>query len=106
VSTYARKVDSNQRAIVDALRAVGVLVEPRLARVGEGVPDLLCGYHGETWLLEVKDGSKPPSARKLTPQETEWHRAWNEGGGGRVEVVHSPEEAVRVVTGKRVEVKP
>lgn len=106
MSRYARKVDSNTTAIVSALRAMGVLVEPRLARVGEGVPDLLCGYRGETWLLEVKDGAKPASARRLTPQEAEWHRAWNEGGGGRVEVVHSPEEAVRVVTGKRVEVKP
>lgn len=104
MSRYARKVDANTTAIVAALRALGVLVEPRLSRVGDGVPDLLCGYHGETILLEVKDGTKPPSARRLTPQEETWIRAWDEHGGP-VYVVSSIEEAVLVVTGKRVEVR-
>lgn len=105
MSRYARKVDANTTAIVSALRAVGVLVEPRLARVGEGVPDLLCGYRGVTYLLEVKDGRKPPSARRLTSQEEQWHRNWN-GAGGPCYEVKSAQEAVLMVTGRRIEVKP
>jgi hypothetical protein len=44
-------------------------------------------------LLEVKDGSKPPSAQKLTPQQEEWHRDWR---GHRV-VVNSPEAALTAI---------
>jgi hypothetical protein len=43
------------------------------------------------WLLEVKDGAKPPSARKLTPEQEEWHRHWP------VAVVTSVDEALRAV---------
>jgi len=44
-------------------------------------------------LLEVKDGSKPPSAQKLTQQQEEWHRDWR---GHRV-VVNSPEAALTAI---------
>jgi hypothetical protein len=44
-------------------------------------------------LLEVKDGSKPPSAQKLTPQQEVWHRDWR---GHRV-VVNSPEAALAAI---------
>ena len=65
------KKDANQDEIVAALRAIGAQVQS-LAAVGDGVPDLLVAYHG--WhVLEVKDGSKPPSHRKLTPDEAAWH---------------------------------
>jgi hypothetical protein len=50
----------------------------------------LVGYKGLNMLLEVKDGSKPPSAQKLTPQQEIWHRDWR---GHRV-VVNSPEAAL------------
>jgi hypothetical protein len=46
-----------------------------------------------TMLLEVKDGSKPPSAQKLTPQQEIWHRDWR---GHRV-VVNSPEAALGAI---------
>lgn len=48
-----------------------------LSRMGRGVPDLLVGTpRGRLVLLEVKDGSKPPSVRKLTPDQREWHQRW------------------------------
>lgn len=34
--------------------------------------DLLIGYCGEWVTMEVKDGSKPPSARRLTDLEQEF----------------------------------
>lgn len=71
------KVDANQTMIVNTLRACGCEVES-LAAVGGGVADLLV-YHRamrRVLLIEVKDGSKAPSARKLTPAQVEWHARW------------------------------
>ena len=93
MSRYARRVDDNHAAIVKALRAVGCAVQS-LAAVGSGCPDLVVGRHGMTFLLEVKDGAKPPSARKLTPDEAEWHRAWC---GVPVVTVSSIQEALIAV---------
>ncbi len=89
----AAKIDANQTAIVDALRKAGATVQS-LASVGKGVPDLLVGIRGRTALLECKDGAKPPSARKLTPDQLIWHAAWQ---GGTLAVVDSPEAALRVL---------
>ena len=88
----AAKTDANQAAIVAALRAAGATVES-LHRVGGGVPDLLVGYMGRNLLLEVKDGSKPPSARTLTPDQVRWHAAWK----CDVYVVESVAEALAVL---------
>jgi hypothetical protein len=83
------RIDSNQPAIVKALRAVGASVQS-LADMGRGVPDLLVGWHGVNWLMEVKDGAKPPSARRLTPDEQQWHEHWR----GQVVVVESTDDAL------------
>lgn len=86
------RVDANQTAIVDALRAIGASVQS-LAMVGRGVPDLLVGFRAQTFLLEVKDGAKPPSAQRLTPDEAAWHDSWR----GHVAVVASIEEALHAI---------
>lgn len=70
------KTDSNQTGIVKALRAAGCFVAS-LAGVGNGVPDVLVGSDGKWFLLEIKDGSKPPSQRKLTDDEIKWHKKAN-----------------------------
>ena len=88
----AAKVDANQRQVVEALRDEGASVQ-LLHAVGEGCPDLLVGYKGLNMLLEVKDGSKPPSAQKLTPPQEIWHRDWR---GHRV-VVNSREAALAAI---------
>ncbi len=89
---YAAKADANQAAIVQALRAVGCTVQ-HLHAVGGGVPDLLVGYQGQNLLIEVKDGSKPPSARKKTDHQAVWHDAWR----GQVAVVCNVKEALEAV---------
>ena len=86
----AAKIDRNQPEIVKALRACGAIVQS-LAAVGQGVPDLLVGYKGQTYLVEVKDGERPPSERQLTDQQIEWHADWR---GGRCVVVGSVVEAL------------
>ena len=77
---------------MQALRAIGCTVYS-LAEVGNGVPDLLVGYHGVNLLLEVKDGAKPPSARKLTPDQQQFHATWR----GQKVVVTSVNEALAAV---------
>ena len=89
----AAKIDANQEQVVDALRAAGATVQT-LATVGKGVPDLLVGYQGKTLLLEVKDGRKPPSARRLTEDQLKWHGAWR---GGPLAVVDGPDAALRML---------
>jgi Holliday junction resolvase len=93
----AAKVDANQAAIVEALREAGCNVQP-LHMVGRGCPDIMVGRAGRLWLMEIKDGDKPPSARKLTEDEREWHELWAEQKrAGAVVVVESVAEALAVV---------
>lgn len=87
-------MDENQSDIVAALRAIGATV--RVISQGDGIPDLLVGFMGKTILLEVKDGKKPPSARKLTPAEQKFFDEWR---GGTLVIVNTVDEAIAAVTG-------
>jgi len=91
MSRRAAKVDDNHAAVVVALRKCGAFVQS-LAATGNGCPDLLIGYQGKTLLLEIKDGKKPLSAQKLTPEQEQWHANWR---GGRLAVVNSIELAIK-----------
>ena len=89
--TYARRVDANQSAIVDAFRACGWSVLD-LSGVGQGCPDLLVkDRSGALRLVEVKDGKKSPSKRALTPPQVEFHAVWP------VTRVMSVEDVLRMV---------
>lgn len=89
----AAKIDRNQPEIVSALRKVGAQVSS-LAACGDGIPDLLVGFKGQTFLIEVKDGQRPPSERQLTDQQIEWHANWR---GGRCVVAGSVAEALAAI---------
>jgi hypothetical protein len=93
VRRRAAKIDANQGEIVKALRAIGCSVVS-LAPLGNGCPDLLVGIFRRNLLLEVKDGDKSESRRKLTPMEREFHETWK----GKVETVHNVDEAIQAVT--------
>jgi hypothetical protein len=83
----AANCDSNQAAIVDALRTVGASVQ-HLHTLGQGVPDLLVAWHGRNHLLEVKS---PKGG--LNEMQRKWHELWR----GEVHVVRTPEEALRAI---------
>ena len=89
----AAKIDANQDAVTIALRAAGAKVQS-LAATGKGVPDLLCQYEGTFYLIEVKDGQKTPSQRRLTPDQVKWHEEWKCAFLG---VVESPDEALKFI---------
>lgn len=88
----AAKVDAGQDQIVSALRAMGATV--RIVTQGNGLPDLLVGYRGFTILMEVKDGRKPPSARKLTEAEQKFFDEWR---GGLLAIVNNVDEALDIL---------
>lgn len=91
----AARVDANHNAVVEALQRIGCRVQS-LAAVGRGVPDLLVGTpDGRLVLFEVKDGTKPPSERRLTADQESWHATWRRWP---VYVVNSAKEAVDAVS--------
>jgi Holliday junction resolvase len=87
-----KRVDANQAELVALYRKLGCSVVS-LASVGAGVPDLLIGCNSITDLAEVKDGSKSPSAQKLTPDQVQWHDEWK----GSVRVINCPEDVIQHV---------
>jgi len=88
----AARTDDNQNEIVQALRGVGASIAITSA-LGSGFVDIVAGYRGINYLIEIKDGSKPPSKRQLTPDEQEFHDLWR----GAVIVVRDIDEALRAV---------
>lgn len=90
------RIDENQREIVKALQQMGCTVSS-LTQVGAGCPDLLVGVSGRNLLMEIKDGNKPASARKLTPAQVKWHDNWR----GQKAVVESVSQAIELVNNSR-----
>jgi hypothetical protein len=86
------RTDTNQREIVQALRDRGATVL-HLHQLGKGCPDILVGYGGCNYLIELKDGSKPPSKQRLTNDEANWHSRWQ----GQVAVVNSVDGAIALL---------
>ena len=82
----AARTDDNQKELVRQLRQCGVSVETRH-------DDILCGYHGRTYWLELKNPNRPPSARKLTKAEQLRADNWR----GQYDVVTTLDEALAVV---------
>lgn len=81
----SKKRDSNEKAIVAALKAVGATVEHL------DIVDLLVGYCGGNWLLEVKTEKGLKRKSKTAERQAAWQRQW----AGQVHIVSSPEEALR-----------
>ena len=89
--TYARRTDTPHKAIVEALRAHGCGVVD-MSRVAGGFPDLLLHAWGQTGLLEIKDGNKPPSQQKKTEKQIKF---WNTWKGGPIGMANDVESALR-----------
>ncbi len=88
-----KRVDDNQRQVVKQLRQIGASVAIT-SMIGKGHPDILVGYRSKNYIIEIKDGSKPPSQRKLTPDEIAFHKSWR----GQIAVCNSFDEIMKVIT--------
>jgi len=81
----AARVDANAIQVVSALRAAGAYVWII------GLPvDLLVGYKGHTFLMEIKDGPK----KRLTKLQTDFFENWS---GSTLCRVDGPEAALRMI---------
>ena len=89
----AARIDANQPAIVAALRGIGASVL-HLHQL-KNCFDLLVGYRGRTFLMEIKDPSQPPSKRQLTEGEAQFKAQWR---GSTYHVVYTVDEAIGLVT--------
>lgn len=95
--TTVARVDANQPAVVAALRGIGASVLH--LHTLPNCFDLLVGYRRRTFLMEVKDGSLPPSARQLTAGEAKFRDEWR---GSDYHIVLTPDEAIAIVTSPEI----
>ena len=89
----AARRDDNEKQIIDALRRCGAYVK---AINDDGTFDLLVAYNNRTFLIEVKDGAKAPSARKLTDAEQKFHDEWP---NDNLHIIKSVDEALALLLG-------
>ena len=81
----AARIDANSTQVVTALRAAGAYVWII------GLPvDLLVGYKGHTFLVEIKDGPK----KHLTDLQEAFFAKW---AGGTLVRIDGPEAALRMI---------
>lgn len=91
----AAKTDTNQTEIVALFRKLGwsVLIVSQL----KNCCDIFAAKSGRTIAVEIKDGNKPPSARKLTGGELEFKYSWQ----GEWQLVESTEDVIRINNGSK-----
>ncbi len=82
-----KRVDSNQAEIVADLRKCGASVWS-LHEVGGGFPDIIVGFRGVNYLIEIKT----PEG-KLVVRQRRWHEVWP----GQVAVARTSEEALHII---------
>lgn len=75
----AKRRDTNEPAIIAALKAIGAEV---YQISGRAVPDLLVWYRGREWVMEIKTAK---GKQKPSQVGTPWP------------IVRSPEEAIQIV---------
>ena len=92
LARYANTRDGNEKPIVDALIRIGCSV----FRLDKPC-DLLVGYRGVNFLLEIKLPLGPRGGKAhsdLNDSQKEFDATWR----GQFEVVRSPEDAIEIVT--------
>jgi hypothetical protein len=86
---YAKRVDENQKLIINTFIAMGASVL-NLSRVGQGCPDLLIGYKNKSVLVEIKKDSKAV----FTEPQVKFMQNWR---GGPVSRIDSVDAAIRLI---------
>lgn len=85
----AARTDANHADIIAGLEMIGCSVWDT-SRLGGGGPDLVASLGRRTVLIEVKDGAKSPSRRKLTPKQVDFWKTWQ----GEYAIVLSIDDAI------------
>ena len=88
-----KRTDSNHAEIIKSLRSIPNLTVFSTHEVGKGFPDIVIGYKGINYLIEIKDGKKSPSQRKLTDAEIEFHLKWK----GQCAIIKNFDELLEIL---------
>ena len=96
---YGAKKDANHGEIVDALKTHGACVID-MSHVGQGFPDLIVGFSGQTLLMEIKNPKTAYGKRGLNKNQSKWRDGWI---GGPYAVVSSIDGALAAVNALRTE---
>jgi hypothetical protein len=83
------RVDHNQAVIVEALEKAGASVID-CSQVGGGMCDLIVGFGGVNYLVEVKN---PTHKWRLTPAQKRWMAVWP----NPIHIVQTVEEALALI---------
>lgn len=89
----AKRVDDNQPEIVKQLKKIPGVSVAHTHTIGDGFVDLVIGFRGNNYLCEVKDPSKPPSKRKLTPDEERFHARWT----GQIAIIETVNDFLKLI---------
>ena len=90
IPRHAAKRDANEAEIIAALELCGASVV-RLSQ--KGVPDLLIGYRGRTFLAEVKSASG-----KLTDDQIKFREGWD---GDSIAVLRNTDDVLAWIAWER-----
>lgn len=82
------KADANTKGIVDDLRKAGVSVR----FIGKPL-DLIVGYAGQTFLIEIKNPNGKDKRGKSWEQQLKFMEEWR----GQVCVCHTTEEVLKAI---------
>lgn len=87
----AARVDDNQSEIVKAFRDLGwyVLIISQL----KNCCDIIVSKNSRTIAIEIKDGKKPPSQRKLSEGEEKFKAEWQ----GEYALITSIEDILKIM---------
>jgi len=88
------RVDANQADIVKALRKQGahVLITSQL----KNAFDILVGFNSKLYIVEIKDGDKVKSSRRLTEGEQKCADGF-ESVGVTYHIIESVEQAIEMI---------
>lgn len=77
ISGVAKRKDRNHNEVAGRFAAFGCKVADT-SSLGDGFPDMVCCRRatGWTFLVEVKDGERKPSERRLNDAEQKFHAEW------------------------------
>ncbi len=90
----AKRIDANQNTLVAQMRQIPGLTVRITSQVGEGFVDAVIGYRGHSHLLEIKDPNQPPSKRRLTPDEKQFHESFT----GSIHVVETIDDVLKIIS--------
>lgn len=88
-----RRTDANHKQILQLLKRIPNLSVFSTHILGKGFPDIVIGYKGINYLVEIKDGNKVKSQKKLTEAETKFHEQWK----GQIMIAENIDEILKIL---------